>query len=216
MHSAAPCDPTGDFRHDCASRNALGGESVHEVSPPSAGLTGVHPTLPCEGIGDKSKVSSLRLFNGIFVPAREENATSLGMPAFKRSTNCDMFIFGRARSACKSSSASANVVRGGPVRTFPTLPCNLIITRFLVLSTVPSGLLHSHIAGWAGQASAKSTTEATQEGKVLSSDGGPEPQLLRSKEVQVLVLVLLLLLLLLPVLVLVLVLLLLLPLLERE
>ena len=127
------------------------GENVHEASPPSTGLTDVH-----------------------FTPRYQVFASSLGFFCSREKQIRPLLIRIRwllAEHAMHADPPSSRPTKR-PVRTFPTLPSNLIITRFLVPSTVPCGLLHSSsysggIAGRAGKASAKSTTEATQEGKTL-------------------------------------------------
>ena len=136
------------------------GENVHEASPPSTGLTDVHFTLRYQVFA-----SSMG-----YLCSREKQMRPLltCLPSSAQQNRIRWLLAERAMHADPPSPRPTK----RPVRTFPTLPSNLIITRFLVPSTVPCGLLHSStysggIAGRAGKASAKSTTEATQEGKTL-------------------------------------------------
>ena len=126
------------------------GENVHEASPPSTGLTDVH-----------------------FTPRYQVFASSLGFFCSREKQIRPLLIRIRwllAEHAMHADPPSSRPTKR-PVRTFATLPSNLIITRFLVPSTVPCGLLHSStysggIAGRAGKASAKSTTQQKRLKKV--------------------------------------------------
>ena len=155
VRSLAPCTSESVLRQDCANLVATCGDKKHPASSSSCQLEG---------------------FDGV------HSAAPCG-PTGDFRHDC------ARRKATYGESVHEASLPCEDVGDWYEISSLRFFNGILVMSTVSSGLLHSStysgvIAGWTGQASAKSKAEATQQGKALRSEIGPEPQLLRSTEVQ--------------------------------